>query len=141
MKNNEPKTVLNDKSVESFLSSVTDEQQREDARAINTLMTEITGEKPNMWGDSIIGYGTYHYLYASGREGDWMKIGFSPRKGKISLYLMDGIVQHTAELEKLGPYKAAKACLYIKRLADVDIEVLRRIIKKSYDHQAMGQQE
>jgi hypothetical protein len=135
------KTQKNNKNVDDFLNTIADEQQRDDARAINGLMKQVTEQQPKMWGDSIVGYGTYHYKYALGREGDWMKIAFSPRKGKLTLYLMDGTDKHQTDLDSLGKHKTAVACLYIKRLADVDKGVLRKIIKKSYEGLNMGEQE
>ncbi|PHI19775.1 hypothetical protein CEQ90_11145 [Lewinellaceae bacterium SD302] len=125
------KTTPTNVSVSDFLATVDNEQKRADAQTIIDLMQEITGESPVMWGPSIIGFGKYHYTYASGREGDWMETGFSPRKSAISLYLMGGIGRQADLLEKLGKYKTGKSCLYIKRLSDVDMDVLRELIATS----------
>ena len=114
----ELKTKKNKKSVEAFLKQVQPERKREDSFRILELMEEVTGEKPAMWGDSIIGFGGYHYTYASGREGDWFLIGFSPRKQNLTLYIMAGFDRYDSLLEKLGKVKTGKACLYIKKLED-----------------------
>jgi hypothetical protein len=135
----EMKTTPNDGSVDGFLDGISDERQRADAKSLDRLMREVTGQSPRMWGDSIVGYGTYHYRYASGREGDWMKVGFAPRKGKFSIYLSDRADDHTELLSRLGRHKSAVSCLYVKRLEDVDMTVLAEIIRESYAAQAMGQ--
>ncbi len=114
-----------------FIHELSDEQKRNDCLEIMRLMEEATGEPPTMWGPSIVGFGTYHYVYASGREGDWMRIGFSPRKENISLYLMSGVDQHPKLLEKIGKYKMGKSCFYIKKLEDVDRNVLKELIGAS----------
>jgi hypothetical protein len=97
------------------------------------LFAKVTGEEPKMWGDSIIGYGTYHYKYESGREGDFLITGFSPRKTKFSLYLMDGFTKHTDLLNELGKHKTSKACLYVNKLADINLDVLERLIGASVE--------
>ncbi|MGA1583761.1 MAG: DUF1801 domain-containing protein [Saprospiraceae bacterium] len=125
------KTQPSSFSVEDFLNSVADVQQRADSFALVDIMREETGEEPVMWGGSIIGFGHYHYVYESGREGDWFLTGFSPRKGKISVYLMNGFSKVEELLGQLGPHKTGKSCLYIKRLADIDESVLRQLIKLS----------
>ncbi len=135
----ETKTKPTDESVEDFFDQIADERQRTDARTLDRLMQEVTGEPPRMWGDSIVGYGTYHYRYDSGREGDWMKIGFSPRKGKFSLYLTDRTDNHAPLLSQLGPHKAAVSCLYVNRLEKIDLEVLTEILRQSYRAKAMGE--
>ena len=112
----ELKTKLNDGSVEDFLNAVEDEQKRVDAFALLKMMEEISGEQAKMWGAAIVGFGTYHYVYASGREGDWMLTGFSPRKANISLYLMAGFDEFGDELQALGKHKSSKGCLYVKKL-------------------------
>lgn len=127
----ELKTKLNDGSVDEFLNSVEDEQKRKDSFRIREIMEEITGAPGQMWGKSIVGFGSYHYKYASGREGDWMLVGFSPRKQNISLYIMDGVGSHDDLLENLGKYKHGKSCLYVKRLSEVDESVLRDMITRS----------
>ena len=127
----ELKTKVNDASVEGFLNSVTDEQKREDCYEILKMMKQVTKEEPKMWGSSIVGFGSCHLKYASGRELDWMLIGFSPRKANITLYLPGGLEPQTALLKKLGKYTTGKGCLYIKRLKDIDLKVLRELISQS----------
>ena len=129
----EPKTKKNSASVESFLKSVENEKRREDSFVVLDLMKEVTGEEPTMWGTSIVGFGTYHYKYASGREGDWMKVGFSPRKKNMTLYLMDGFGNYDSLLQKLGKYSTGKSCLYINKLEDVDQVVLKELVKQSVE--------
>jgi len=126
----ELKTKLNDGSVEDFINSVENEQKREDSFKLLKMMEEITGEPGKMWGTAIVGFGSYHYVYASGREGDWMLTGFSPRKSSISLYLMAGFDELEDELSSLGKHKVGKGCLYINKLSDIDEKVLRGMIKK-----------
>lgn len=128
----EVKTKKNEASVEGFLKSVENEKRREDSFVVLDLMKEATGEKPTMWGTSIVGFGSYHYKGASGREGDWMKVGFSPRKQNMTLYIMDGFGSYDSLLDKLGKYKTGKSCLYINKLEDVDQTVLRELVKQSF---------
>ncbi len=130
----ELKTKITDASVTEFLDNVEPEQKRLDAYEILDLMKEVTGEPPKMWGPSIIGFGTYHYKYASGQEGDFMATGFSPRKAKHSLYIMGGVENYPELLSKLGKYKNGKSCLYVNKLADIDKEVLKDLVKASYDY-------
>ncbi|MBD3418967.1 MAG: DUF1801 domain-containing protein [Chitinivibrionales bacterium] len=130
----ELKTQKNKQSVTAFLDSISDDKRKNDSKTINKLMKKITGQKPSMWGDSIVGFGTYRYKYASGREGDWFRVGFSPRKQNLTLYIMPGFEKHDTLMNKLGRYKTAKSCLYIKKLEDVDMNVLEELIKKSYDY-------
>jgi hypothetical protein len=130
----ELKTQKNAASVEEFLNSVPDEKKREDSFAILKLMQEITGDEPAMWGTSIIGFGSYRYKYASGREGEWFLTGFSPRKQNLTLYIMSGFGNYDALLPGLGKYKTGKSCLYINKLEDVNPETLRELIKQSVDH-------
>ena len=125
------KTVPTSAAVSTFIDAVADERQREDARAILAMMQRLSGHPPKMWGPSIIGFGNYHYKYESGREGDSCRIGFSPRKGQTVLYLMDGYGDSGALLAKLGKHRTGKACLYIKRLSDVDVGVLEQMVAKS----------
>jgi len=128
----ELKTKETKESVKVFLNKIPEEQRREDCFAVARIMEEITGDKPKMWGPSIVGFGSYHYKYASGREGDWMMTGFSPRKNDLTLYLMMGFEKHRELMEKLGKYKASKgSCLYIKRLDDVHVPTLKKLIKES----------
>lgn len=127
----ELKTKQTEASVEDFLSGVGDENVRRDCRKIVELMSGATRAAPKMWGANIVGFGTQHLKYPSGRELDWMKIGFSPRKANLTLYLNLGRDWDEDLLSKLGKHKTGKGCLYIKRLSDVDEEVLRKIIEKS----------
>ena len=127
----ELKTKKNDASVLDFLNAVENEQRRTDALRVDAIMRELTGEEPKMWGTSIVGYGDYHYTYASGREGDWMQVGFSPRKASLSLYIMSGFKGHDDILSRLGKFKTGKGCLYVNKLADVDESVLRELITAS----------
>jgi hypothetical protein len=128
----EPKTKLNDASVTGFLNRIADEQQRKDAFVILELMEQVTKAKPKMWGSSIIGFGEYHYKYASGREGDMPVTAFSPRKQALTLYVGLGAGQYDALLKKLGKYKTGKGCLYISRLADIHLPTLRKLIQTSF---------
>ena len=131
----ETKTKPTAVSVDSFLNAVADAQQREDALKIAALMKKITGKPAKMWGPSIVGFGEYHYVYESGREGDACLTGFSPRKGALVLYFMAGLEERFAALlEKLGKVKTSKGCLYIKKLADVDLGVLREMIEINVAH-------
>ena len=121
-----------DADVASFLDSVNNEERRADAHALVELMTEVTGEPPVLWGPSIVGFGSYHYRYASGREGDAPLAGFSPRKQQLVVYLVGGFEDRYARLlAELGPHKTGKACLYLKRLSDVDLDVLRTLVERS----------
>jgi hypothetical protein len=125
------KTKKNRASVQQFLGSVDNEKRRKDARTVLKLMQEITGEKPAMWGSSIVGFGSYHYRYESGREGDWMLTGFSPRKQALTLYIMSGFRRYEDLMSRLGKYKTGKSCLYVKNLEDIDLDVLRELIAES----------
>ncbi len=126
------KTTVNDADVKAYIMSVENELRKSDALKLLDLFHSVTGEPPKMWGDSIIGFGTYHYKYASGHEGDWMATGFSPRKQNLSLYIMSGMANHHSLLEKLGKHKIGKSCLYINKLSDIDLEVLKELIHHSY---------
>jgi len=126
----ELKTKPKEVSVSAFIAKVSDEQQRKDSKVVIDLMSEATNEKPEMWGSSIVGFGRRKFKYPSGREIEWMVVGFSPRKNDLTLYLTAGFLSFP-KLAKLGKYKTGKGCLYIKRLSDVDINVLRELIKKS----------
>ena len=125
----ELKTKVNDASVEGFLSTIEDEKKRQDSFALLEFMKRVTQTEPKMWGNSIIGFGTYHYKYASGREGDWPPVGFSPRKQALTLYIMADWTAHTDLLARLGKYKNGKSCIYIKKLEDIDLEVLEQLIR------------
>ena len=128
------KTRPTDASVEAFLEAVDDEQKRSDARVVAGIMAEITGSTGVMWGSSIVGFGIYHYRYASGREGDFLETGFSPRKRALTLYVMAGFSEHEELLGRLGKHTTGKSCLYVRRLADVDLDVLRDLLARSVDY-------
>jgi hypothetical protein len=128
----ENKTAPNDDSVEAFLKTVEDVQKRQDSFALVELMREITRLEPRMWGSSIIGFGGYHYKYASGREGDTILAGFSPRKQNLTIYNMGGVDPDDDLFRKLGKHTTGKGCLYIKRLDDVDLPTLKRLIEESF---------
>lgn len=130
-KNVELKTKLNDASVDDFINTVKDEQTRADCFEIAKIMKQVTKAEPKMWGTSIIGFGTYHYKGASGREGDWMLVGFSPRKQNLTLYIMAGFDRYDELLKKLGKFSTGKSCLYIKKLADIDKKVLKELVTES----------
>lgn len=127
----EPKTKPTKASVKEFLNQIPDEERREDCFTVAKMMEEITGDKPKMWGPSIVGFGTYHYKYASGREGDWPITGFSPRKKDLTLYIMMGFEKYPELMEKLGKHSTGKSCLYIKRLSDIHMPTLKKLIKTS----------
>lgn len=128
------KTVKNNASVRDFLDSIEDENKRKDCKRIAKMMRKATGKNAKMWGSSIVGYDEYTYEYASGREGDWMRIGFSPRKQAITLYIMDGFGKYDELMSKLGKHKTGKSCLYVKRLCDIDESVLEKLIEGSLRH-------
>ena len=126
------KTLETDAGVAAFVATVADDTQRADAETLMSVMARASGCPPKMWGPSIIGFGSYHYHYESGREGDSLRIGFSPRKGKTVVYIADGFPKHAALLISLGKHKTGKSCLYIKRLSDVDETVLADLITASW---------
>jgi len=130
----ELKTKRNKGDVEAFLNSVPDDRKRQDSFTILELMQEVTGKEPEMWGDSIVGFGSYHYKYESGREGDWFLTGFSPRKQNLTLYIMSGFDEYDQLLSKLGKHSTGKSCLYIKKIEEVDVDVLKKLVKKSVAH-------
>lgn len=132
----ELKTQKNDASVVDFLNSVENDRRREDSFRVLELMGDITGDEPAMWGTSIVGFGSYRYRYASGREAEWFVTGFSPRKQSLTLYIMSGFESYDQLLENLGKHKTGKSCLYINKLDDVDLDVLRDLIQESVDHMA-----
>jgi hypothetical protein len=132
----ELKTQPNEKDVIAYLNSIENEKKRQDSLAIMALMQRVTGEKPVMWGDSIIGFGSYHYKYASGRAGEWFLTGFAPRKQNLTLYIMAGFEKYDELLKKLGRFKTGKSCLYINKLEDVDQDVLLELVKQSAEHVA-----
>ncbi len=128
------KTTQNKKSVKDFIASVENEQRRNDAKTLLKLFNRVTGMKPKMWGASIIGYGRYEYKYASGREGEFMMTGFSPRKTSSTIYIMPGYQDLSGMLDRLGKHKTGKSCLYINKLSDVDPGVLEEIINLGLDY-------
>lgn len=128
------KTAKNDGSIDDFLNSVENKRRREDAYTLLDLMRQITGKEGSLWGASIIGFGSYHYVYESGREGDWFLTGFSPRKQSLTIYIMGNSAKEADLLLQLGKHKRSKGCLYINKLADVDLSVLEQIIRHSVSH-------
>jgi hypothetical protein len=137
----ELKTKRNRGSVQKFLDGVENPARREDAKTVLALMEEVTGERPEMWGDSIVGFGSYHYCYESGREGDWFLTGFSPRKANLTLYIMAGFSRYEELLGKLGKHKTGKSCLYLNRLDGIDMDVLRRLVSESVAHLRQSEKE
>src|SRR3712207_263697 len=130
----ELKTQPTGQDVEQFLNGITDEQKRRDSFTILALMQEVTGAEPKMWGSSIVGFGDQHYKYASGREGDWFLTGFSPRKQNLTLYISGGFDRHAELLQALGKHSIGKGCLYIKRLADIDLAALKELVRQSVEN-------
>jgi len=130
----ELKTRENDGDVLAFLNAVPDEGKRADALRVMAIMREVTGEEPRLWGDNIVGYGHYHYKYASGREGEWFLTGFSPRKANLTLYITSGFEQFEDLRARLGKHTVGKSCLYVKRLSDLDEATLRELIGRSVEH-------
>lgn len=131
---NKNKTTENNASVFDFLNTIENQKKKEDSKRILDLMQEISGEQPKMWGGSIVGFGSYHYKYESGREGDFMRVGFSPRKANLTLYIMPGFERYPHLMAKLGKFKTGKSCLYIKKLEDVDEKILINLIKSSLQY-------
>ena len=129
----ELKTKQTNGSVEKFLGSIADEKKRNDCYKLVKLMKQITGHAAKMWGTSIVGFGSFHYKYDSGREGDSSLVGFSPRKGSITLYLLGGFHRHQDLMKKLGKHKTGVGCLYINTLEDVDLDILQEVIKVSIE--------
>lgn len=127
----EAKTRRTDDDVEAFLASISDERQREDSRFLVEMMSEVSGAEPVMWGSTIIGFGHSQITYANGTTQPWFSVGFSPRKGKLSLYIVDDAAGHESTLERLGKYSHGKACIWVKRLSDVDTDVLRELVEES----------
>lgn len=130
-KRNQNKTTATKASVSDFLARIDDEARRSDCTKIVALMEKVTGERPTLWGTSIVGFGKYHYRYDSGREGDFFLTGVSPRKDSLTLYITPGFDEHGALLGKLGKFKTGKSCLYIKKLADVDMKTLETLVARS----------
>jgi len=128
----ELKTKQNRASVSAFLKSVENDQRRKDSQQLLAMMKAVTGKAPKMWGDSIVGFGTYHYKYKTGREGDWMVTGFSPRKQNLTVYIMPGFSKYQALLKRLGKYKTSVSCLYLNKLDDIDRKVLKQLVARAY---------
>lgn len=124
------KTTANDQDVEQFLNALEDEQKRKDSFTIVELMREASGSEPKMWGSAIVGFGSFRYKVKSGREDDWMIIGFSPRKANIAIYGIPSLEEQSSLLKKLGKYTTGKSCLYVKRLSDVDVPTLKTLFKE-----------
>jgi hypothetical protein len=130
----EMKTRATDGDVGSFLTAVSDEARREDCFRVLEIMKSVTGDEPKLWGAGMVGFGSCHYRYDSGREGDWFVTGFSPRKANLTLYIMAGFDRYAELLERLGKFKTGKSCLYVKTFADVDEAVLTELIAASVEH-------
>jgi Domain of unknown function (DU1801) len=130
-KSAELKTAPTDASVAEFLAAIPDERRRADARHVCDLLTKVSGVEPRMWGDAIVGFGERHLSYASGRELDWFEIGFSPRRQNTTLYLTDGVEPHQDLLDRLGKHTTGVGCVYLKRLSDVDNDVLTELVTRS----------
>ena len=128
----ELKTRKNDASVEGFLEGTPDERKRADCYELLTLMREVTGDEPSMWGDSIVGFGAYKYKHRSGQSGEWFLTGFSPRKRNLTIYIMPGFDRYGDIMGRLGKYKNSVSCLYVNKLADIDLDALRELVKSSY---------
>ncbi len=128
------KTQKTRASVSEFVKSIENPKMRADAKKVGSMMRRVTGKRAKMWGSSIVGYGTYHYKYDSGREGDFMLTGYSPRKQALTVYIMPGFSKFGPLMKRLGKYKTGKSCLYIKRLDDVDEKVLEQLIDRSVKH-------
>jgi len=128
------RSAQNDRPVKDYVASLNDEQTVKDSFVLIEMMQRISGHEPKMWNVGTIGFDTYHYKYDSGREGDGHVIGFYPRKGKITVYLMDGTVRYSELLATLGKHTTTGYCVYIKRLSDVELPILEQIVQKSYEH-------
>jgi hypothetical protein len=127
----ELKTKPTDNSVRDFIAAIENEDRRRDCQAVLEIMQEATGDRPRIWGSGMVGFGSYHYKYASGREGDWFLTGFAPRKNDLTLYIMPGFDRFETLMKKLGKHKTGKSCLYIKRLSDIDPAVLKELVADS----------
>ena len=130
------KTVENEQSVSAFLNKIDNAVKKEDSLELLQLMQDLTGKAPKMWGSSIVGFGSYHYKYESGREGDMPRLSFSPRKTALTLYIMNGFDKYDSLLAQLGKHKTGKACLYIKKLADINKDVLKEMLTLSLAYMA-----
>jgi hypothetical protein len=130
----ENKTKATGASVEDFLENVPDEQRRADCRRVCEIMRKAAGAEPKLWGASMVGFGSYHYRYESGREGDWFITGFSPRKNDLTLYIMAGFTRYPDLMARLGKHRTGKSCLYLRKLSDVDLDVLTELVTESVKH-------
>jgi len=130
----ELKTKPTEQDPKEFLMTIADEKKRQDSFKILEFLQQVTGFEPRMWGSSIIGYGSYHYKYADGQEGDWPLTGFSPRKQNLTIYITSGFDQYEELLKRLGKHSTGKSCLYIKKLEDIDLDLLAELVKQSVDH-------
>lgn len=133
MAQSDNKTKATDVDPKDFIATVEHEGRRADAETLLDIFSDVTGLKPRMWGPGIIGYGRYHYKYESGREGEFMMTGFSPRKSNLSIYIMPGYSDYSAILDRIGKYKIGKSCLYINKLSDIDLDVLKELIAAGFD--------
>lgn len=127
----EPKTKPQKRGVSAYVNAIEDPDRRRDVRRVMKMMREVTGAKPVLWGGSMIGYGSYHYTYASGREGDWFLTGLSSRKSALTLYVMAGFSSYDTLMKKLGRFRTGKSCLYLRRLDDIDFDVLTLLVERS----------
>lgn len=134
------KTHSTDDSVDAFISAIADDARREDCLTLLALMKRVTGEEPRVWSSGLVGFGTYHYKSSGGQEGDWFPVGFASRKAALTVYLGLELDSLAAHLDRLGTHKTGKGCIYIKRLSDVDLGVLERLVADAYAHmkQAFG---
>lgn len=132
----ELKTQKTEQDVEAYLSTVENEKRRQDSFTVMELMKEVTGEEPKLWGSGIIGFGDHHYKYESGREGDWFQVGFSPRKNALTLYITAGFDNYDNLLNNLGKFKTGKACLYVNKIEDINLDTLRQLVAQSVEHAA-----
>jgi len=130
----ELKTKENDQSVDAFLATVEDPHKRADCYTLIDIMQATVGDGPRMWGDTIVGFGRYRYTYATGRTGEWMLVGFSPRKQNLTLYIMAGFDNYDELLGRLGKHTTGKSCLYVKRLSDLDMDALKALVEASVAH-------
>lgn len=135
----ELKTKKQSSGVQEFLADISDPEVRKDCQALAGLMSKITGDPGDLWGTSIVGFGEYHYRYASGRENDWFKMGFSPRKQNLTIYIMSGYEDKQELLDKLGPHFLGKSCLYIKRLSDIDMPTLEALLRRVNESKSYGE--
>ena len=136
----ELKTKRNKSDVKAFLNSVSDETKRQDSFTILELMKKVTGQEPEMWGDSIVGFGSYSYTNTTGKENTWFQTGFSPRKQNLTLYIMSGFDKYDELLGKLGKHSTGKSCLYVKKLEQIDMDVLEELVRQSVDHMKKSNQ-